>query len=129
MEPANQTGNGLKILVVDDDPAVLKVIRKSLEDVGYQVLEARDGKTALELLAHGPVMVLQDLILPDIAGYDLVAKLRARTQEKPISILALSGYLETPEAPWDTSAGFDGFLHKPFTPAKLVEAVKALLGQ
>jgi len=116
-----------KILLVDDDPAVRKVMRKGLEMGGFQVLEAGDGKTAIEMMAQGPDLVLQDLILPDITGYDLVAKLRARSQERPIPMLALSGFMEQPEGPWDTSDGFDALLVKPVGPSELVKIVKEWL--
>ena len=116
-----------KILLVDDDPAVRKVMRKGLEMGGFLVMEAADGKAAVEKMAEGPDLVLQDLILPDITGYDLVAKLRARSQEKPIPILALSGFMEQPDGPWDTSAGFDALLVKPIGPSELVKIVKEWL--
>jgi len=113
-----------KILIVDDDPAVRKVMRRALEGAGHQVLEAGDGKTAVALMAEGPDLVLQDLILPDITGYDLVSKLRVRTVGKPIPILALSGFLAQPDEPWDTSGGFDALLVKPIGPSELVKVVK-----
>jgi CheY-like chemotaxis protein len=116
-----------KILIVDDDAGVVKVMRRALETAGYRVLEALDGKSAVELMAQSPDLILQDLVLPDIAGYDLVVKLRARTDGKSIPILALSGFLAMPEDPWDTSAGFDALLVKPLSPSKLVEAVKTWL--
>lgn len=118
-----------KILVVDDDPAVRKVMRKGLEMGGFQVLEAQNGKEAVEKLVENPDLILQDLILPDITGYDLVAKLRARLQDRPIPILALSGYMEQPDAPWDTSAGFDALLVKPIGPSELVKIVKQWLAK
>jgi CheY-like chemotaxis protein len=122
-----QPGSGPKILIVDDDPSVLKVLRRALEAAGFQVLEALDGKSAVELMSRGPDLILQDLILPDITGYDLVSKLRARCGEKPVPILALSGFLPMPEEPWDTSSGFDALLEKPVSPSKLVETVKTWL--
>ena len=116
-----------KILVVDDDPQVSKVIRKALESAGYQVLEAANGKAAVELMEQKPDLVLQDLVLPDITGYDLVVKLRTRSEERPIPILALSGYMAMPEEPWDTSAGFDTLVVKPVSPSELVATVKSWL--
>jgi two-component system, OmpR family, KDP operon response regulator KdpE len=121
--------SGPKILVIDDDPAVLKVVRRALESAGFQVLEASNGKAALELMDEKPNLVLQDLVLKDIAGYDLVANLRARLEENPIPIIALSGYLAMPAEPWDTSAGFDAFLVKPLMPSELVETVKTWLSK
>ncbi|HUO56949.1 MAG TPA: response regulator [bacterium] len=126
-ELESRRNTGPKILVVDDDPQVAKVIRKALESAGYQVLEAAHGKAAVELMAQKPDLVLQDLVLPDITGYDLVAKLRFRTQEKPIPFLALSGYMAMPEEPWDTGHGFDALVVKPVSPSELVKTVKTWL--
>lgn len=127
MAETEKNKDPLKILVVDDDPAIRKVFRRALEMAGYQVLEAGDGKSAVALMAEGPDLVLQDLILPDITGYDLVVKLRARSEEKPVPILALSGFLAQPDEPWDTSAGFDALLVKPIGPSDLVKVVKEWL--
>jgi two-component system KDP operon response regulator KdpE len=130
-EMTEQTENKdpFKVLVVDDDPAVRKVFRRALEEAGFHVLEAGDGKTAVALMAEGPDLVLQDLILPDISGYDLVSKLQAHMEEKPVPILALSGFLAQPDEPWDTSAGFDALLVKPISPSELVKVVKDWLGK
>lgn len=129
MTENEKTEHPFKILVVDDDPAVRKVTRRALEGAGYLVLEAGDGKSAVALMAEGPDLVLQDLILPDITGYDLVSKLRTHSEEKPIPILALSGFLAQPDEPWDTSAGFDALLVKPISPSELVKAVRDWLGK
>lgn len=127
MNEKEEKGNPPKILIVDDDASVRKVMRRALEEAGYLVSEAADGKSALALMAERPDLVLQDLILPDITGYDLVAKLRARSEDKPVPILALSGFLARPEEPWDTSAGFDALLVKPVSPSELVETAKKWL--
>jgi CheY-like chemotaxis protein len=113
--------------VVDDDPAVLKVLKRALESAGFEVLEAGDGKTAVALMEEKPDLVIQDLILKDITGYDLVSRLRARTEGRKVPFLALSGYMAMPETPWDTSAGFDALLVKPIKSGELVETVRQWL--
>ena len=113
--------------MVDDDPAVLKVLKRALESAGFQVLEAGDGKTAVARMEEKPDLVIQDLILKDITGYDLVSKLRARAQDTKVPFLALSGYMAMPDTPWDTSAGFDALLVKPIKPGELVETVRQWL--
>ncbi len=116
-----------RILVVDDDPAVLKVLKRALESAGFEVLEAGDGKTAVALMEEKPDLVIQDLILKDITGYDLVSRLRARAEGRKVPFLALSGYMAMPETPLDTSAGFDALLVKPVKPGELVETVRQWL--
>jgi CheY-like chemotaxis protein len=86
-------------------------------------VEAADGKSAVERLADKPDLILQDLLLPDITGYDLVLKLKARAGDPPPPILALSGYLEKQEQPWEEGTGFDGFLVKPVPREELLAKV------
>jgi two-component system KDP operon response regulator KdpE len=74
----------LTILVIDDNAIARKAIRLALEGEGYSVLEAPDGRTALELPErHSPDLVLQDLFLPDMDGFELLARLR-RLPQKPV---------------------------------------------
>jgi len=116
-----------KILIVDDNPELRKITRKILEAAGYDVLEAANGAMAVLLMKEDPDLVLQDLILPDITGYDLVHKLRAHSQNPLLPVLAFSGFLDKPETPWDTSGGFNALLVKPISAIDLLEAVKANL--
>jgi CheY-like chemotaxis protein len=117
-----------KILIVDDNAALRRVTRKILEKGGYEVLEAPNGATAVVLMREKPDLILQDLILPDIAGYDLVDKLRAISENPLLPILAFSGFLEKSDSPWDPSSGFNALLVKPIQSAELLEAVKKYLG-
>ncbi len=116
-----------KILLVDDNTALRKITGKILEQAGYQVLEAEDGATAVALMKEKPDLVLQDLVLPDITGYDLVHKLRAASENPLLPILALSAYLGQPDDDWDTSSGFNALLTKPFHADDLLEAIRANL--
>lgn len=116
-----------KILVVDDNEALRGMTRKILENAGYEVLEAPDGATAIALMSEKPDLVLQDLLLPDFAGYDLVHKLRAHSKNPLLPVLAFSGFMDKPETPWDTSGGFNGFLGKPFQAEELLEALNTNL--
>lgn len=125
--PNENPNNQFKILIVDDDLAVSKITRRILESAGYTVLEAHNGKTAAELMTQKPDLVLQDLILPDITGYDLVSKLRARAEDESLPVLALSGFMAQPDEPWDTSGGFDALLVKPVSREVLLETVKNYL--
>jgi len=114
-----------KILIVDDDAPLRKITRKILENAGYEVLEAPDGATAVAvMIEEKPDMILQDLILPDITGYDLVSKLRAKSENPLVPILAFTSFLEKQDTPWDTSDGFNALLTKPMEAAALLEAVK-----
>lgn len=128
MEKNKANDHPKKILIVDDNPALRKITRKILENAGYAVLEAQDGATAVVTMKEKPDLVLQDLILPDITGYDLVHKLRSLSENPLLPILAFSGFMDNQDEPWDTSSGFNALLSKPIQAAKLLEAVKINLG-
>ncbi|MFT6673451.1 MAG: two-component system KDP operon response regulator KdpE, partial [Afipia broomeae] len=74
----------LKILVIDDEPPIRKLLRMGLSTQGYDILDAPNGKTALELLDNKPDLVILDLGLPDIQGHDLLRMIRARNERVPI---------------------------------------------
>jgi CheY-like chemotaxis protein len=130
MEEARIDHERKKILIVDDNAPLRKITRKILENAGYDVLEAPDGATAVTvMIKEKPDMVLQDLVLPDITGYDLVIKLRAKSENPLLPILAYTSFLEKQDAPWDTSEGFNALLVKPLQAADLLEAVKIHLSK
>jgi two-component system, OmpR family, KDP operon response regulator KdpE len=80
-----------KVLVVDDEPPIRKLLRMGLTVQGYQILEAPNGKTALELLSQGPDLVILDLGLPDIQGHELLRMIRARNENVPVVVLSSRG--------------------------------------
>src|SRR6185295_634087 len=82
------TAAALKILVVDDEPPIRKLLRMGLTAQGYEVLEAPNGKTAMALLEQKPSIVILDLGLPDIGGLDLLQRLRQHDRGLPIVVLS-----------------------------------------
>ena len=81
----------LKILVIDDEPPIRKLLRMGLATQSYEVLEAPNGKTALQLLEQKPDLIILDLGLPDMQGLDLLRTLRARNESVPIVVLSSRG--------------------------------------
>jgi CheY-like chemotaxis protein len=125
----SETKNSFKkILIVDDNSGLRTITRKILEKAGYVVLEAPDGATAVAMMKEKPDMVLQDLVLPDITGYDLVLKLRAASDNPLLPVLAFTSFLEKQDTPWDSSGGFNALLAKPLQALDLLEAVEKYLG-
>jgi PAS domain S-box-containing protein len=117
------------ILVVEDNPITRKMLRVALESEGYNVVEAADGRSALiEAELKQPALVLQDLILPDMNGFELVRQLRARPGFGSTPIVALSGFLGRIEEARTADAGFTAVLVKPIEPARLVEAIQTYVG-
>jgi len=95
-----------KILIVDDNAATRRMVRDALVRHGHEVIEAADGRSAREAMRrHQPRVVLQDLVLPDADGFQLVAELRALAPGA--SILAFSGFVSKLDEARVSTAGFD----------------------
>src|SRR5262249_16040831 len=115
----------LKILVVDDEPPIRKLLRMGLSTQGYQILEAPNDKAALELLAQKPDLVILDLALPDIKGMERVRVRRARKEEGPIVVLSSRGdEVGKVEA---VDLGADDYVTKPFGMDELLARMRAAL--
>ena len=80
----------VRVLIVDDEPPIRKLLRMGLTAQGYQVLEAPDGETALNLIAEKPDIIILDLGIPDMQGFDLLRTIRARNERVPIVVLSKS---------------------------------------
>jgi two-component system KDP operon response regulator KdpE len=83
--------DSLKILVVDSEPAIRKLLRMGLRTQGYEVCDASNGKVALERIEEKPALVLMDLALPDIQGHELLRMMRGRNENVPIILLSSKG--------------------------------------
>ncbi|MCA3261584.1 MAG: response regulator transcription factor [Telmatospirillum sp.] len=116
---------GLKILVIDDEPPIRKLLRMGLSAEGYQILEAPNGKTALELLSAGPDLVILDLGLPDIPGHDLLQAIRARDERVAVVVLSSRGDEEGKVRALDLGA--DDYVTKPFGMGELLARLRAAL--
>jgi CheY-like chemotaxis protein len=118
-----------KILVVDDDDNMRRLIRTILERRGHQVSEARDGLEGLARVEENhPDLVVTDVVMPGIGGLALLAELQRR--QVPPKVLMVSGKRFQPADEWSAWAanGKVGFMAKPFTPAELAQSVHALVG-
>jgi two-component system KDP operon response regulator KdpE len=114
-----------KILVVDDEPPIRKLLRMGLSSQGYDVLEASDGKGAIELLAKKPALVILDLGLPDIDGHDLLRRIRHRQEALPIIVLSSRGDEAGKVAALDLGA--DDYVTKPFGMDELFARIRAAM--
>ncbi len=114
-------------MVVDDNAVTRRMVKTALARNGHEVIEAPDGRTALELMrTEHPGVVIQDLILPDADGFDLVGQLRdAATGD--VSILAFSGFVSQFDEARVSTVGFDDLIAKPIAPSRLVPLVEAHL--
>ncbi len=113
------------ILVVDDDRKIVALVRAYLEREGFTVITAYDGREALrQARAEDPALIVLDLMLPEVDGYEVMRLLRA---DSDVPVLMLSARSSLPERIIGLEKGADDYLPKPFSPAELVVRVKAVL--
>jgi two-component system KDP operon response regulator KdpE len=115
----------IKVLVIDDEPPIRKLLRMGLSTQGYDVLEASNGKIALEMLAEGPALIILDLGLPDIQGHELLRMIRGRNESVPIVVLSSRGDEAGKVQALDLGA--DDYLTKPFGMDELLARMRAAL--
>ncbi|MBC8067751.1 MAG: response regulator [Deltaproteobacteria bacterium] len=117
-----------RILLVEDNDITRKMVRFSLENQGFVVLEACDGQAALALARSETIqLVLQDLMLPDMDGFELVERLRELPGLAEIPILAFSGFLSKLEEVRVSAVGFTDVINKPIEPSRLLQIIRAHL--
>jgi two-component system KDP operon response regulator KdpE len=119
------SAGALKVLVVDDEPPIRKLLRMGLSSQGYEVLDAPSGRVALELLARKPDLVILDLGLPDVDGLELLRTLRSRQATLPIVVLSSRGDEAGKVAALDLGA--DDYVTKPFGMDELFARMRAAL--
>jgi two-component system chemotaxis response regulator CheY len=118
-----------KIMTVDDSASVRQMVSFTLQSAGYDVIEAEDGKDALEKIdGTGVHMVITDLNMPNIDGVGLIKALRAQTPYKFIPIVFLTTESQSSKKQEGKAAGATGWIVKPFKPEQLLAVVKKVLG-
>ena len=115
----------IKVLVIDDEPPIRKLLRMGLTTQGYEILEASNGKIALEKLTEEPALIILDLGLPDIQGHELLRTIRARNEAVPIVVLSSRGDEAGKVQALDLGA--DDYLTKPFGMDELLARLRAAL--
>jgi two-component system, OmpR family, alkaline phosphatase synthesis response regulator PhoP len=114
-----------KILVIDDEPGILKLISAYLKPEGYEVLTASDGESGLKSArAFKPDLILLDIMLPGLDGIDLLARLR---RESDVYVILLTARTEETDKVVGLTVGADDYVTKPFSPRELVARIKAAL--
>jgi two-component system, OmpR family, KDP operon response regulator KdpE len=115
----------LKVMIVDDEPPIRKLLRMGLASQGYEVLEAPNGRIALELLAQKPALVILDLGLPDVDGLALLRRIRQAQEDVPIVVLSSRDDEAGKVAALDLGA--DDYVTKPFGMEELLARMRAAL--
>ena len=114
------------ILLVDDEPSITELARMYLERDGFRIQEASDGESALEAaVKHKPALIVLDVMLPKVDGFDVCRRLRSAGNDVPIIMLTARD--EDIDKILGLELGADDYLTKPFNPRELVARVKAIL--
>jgi DNA-binding response OmpR family regulator len=114
-----------RILVVDDEPALLDVLEQYLRDEGFEVIRAADGPSAVELFStHHPDLVVLDLTLPGLPGTEVLKRIRA---ERDVPIIMLTARTDEVDRVVGLELGADDYIGKPFSPREVVARVKSVL--
>jgi two-component system alkaline phosphatase synthesis response regulator PhoP len=127
-EPIAKTGARQRILVVDDDKQIVRVLKAYLEQAGYEVFAAYDGSTALHILKRErPDLMVLDLMLPDRDGLDITRMVRGESTLARVYILMLTARVEDADKVVGLELGADDYVTKPFSPREVVARVRSAL--
>ncbi len=118
----------ITLLIADDEPHIVSLVRATLEDDQIRVLEAADGETALELAqAAHPDVILLDVHMPRLDGLEACCRLRSDRQFDQTKIILLTAAAQTADEARGLAAGADHYLTKPFSPIRLLSLVQSLV--
>ena len=117
-----------KIVVADDDPDILSIVSMSLETQGWDVHKATNGREAVDLAREfHPDLILMDMMMPVMSGYEAVAELKADDGTKEIPIVGLSAKAMATDMERATDVGLDGDITKPFRSAQVLSVIEGYL--
>lgn len=118
----------MSVLIVEDEPPLVELLRYNIENKGFAVSIATDGKTALLIAAEEkPDLIILDWMLPDISGIDVCHQLRSRKETQTIPVIMLTAKGEERDKIAGLSAGADDYIVKPFSPSELIARIHAVL--
>lgn len=117
-----------RVLVVDDEPEIVALVAYHLAKAGYRVTTAASGQDAIDQTRRErPALIVLDLMLPGISGFDVLEQLRNEEATRDVAVLMLTARRDEPDRIRGLSLGADDYLTKPFSPAELVLRVAAIL--
>jgi len=120
---------GKRILMVDDSASVRQMMSFTLQNAGYEVIEARDGQEALEIYpTSGANMLITDLNMPKMDGYGLIEEVRRHPGSRFLPIIMLTTESEQGKRDQAKALGASGWITKPFRPDQLLKVVGMVLG-
>jgi two-component system, cell cycle response regulator DivK len=118
-----------RILVVEDTEDNRQIIRDLLTSAGYEMIEAVDGEEGVAMAAqHRPDLILMDIQLPGLDGYEATRRIKAQPELKHIPIIAVTSYALSGDEAKTREAGCDAYVAKPFSPRQLLAKVREFVG-
>ena len=118
-----------KVLIVDDEAPIRRVLEFKLKNKGYQVLIAENGAQGLELIkTQHPDAVITDIMMPEMDGQQLCEQTNGLKQERPFLTIVVTCRIDQDEQRWINQLQDTLFMEKPFSPARLVECIDQYLG-
>ena len=119
----------LRILLVDDEPSIVKMVGKRLEVEGFDVLIAMDGQDGLaKAQAEHPDLIILDLMLPKLNGYEVCTMLKQDARYQKMPIILFTAKAQEKDEKLGMECGADAYVRKPFRAQELLERIRALLG-
>lgn len=119
-----------RVLVVEDQEDNRRIIRDLLTSVGYELIEAPDGLAGVRLAKeHRPDLILMDIQLPGIDGYEATRRIKADPELLAIPIVVVTSYALSGDEQKARAAGCDAYVAKPFSPRQLLATVRAFFGE
>ena len=117
-----------KILLVDDEPSIVKMVGKRLEIAGFEVSIAMDGQEGLtKAQAEKPHLIILDLMLPKLNGYEVCTMLKQDTRYQQIPVIIFTAKTQDKDEKMATDCGANAFVRKPFRAEELLEIIQKLL--
>ena len=119
--------NKIKILIIDDEPDLITVIKMALESNGYEVITAGSGTEGIKRASESPDLILLDAMMPGMDGYEVISKLKKNNRTKNIPIIQVTGKTNISAIEKSFSLGVRDYISKPLTQAVLFKKIRKIL--
>lgn len=120
--------NKKKVMIVDDEAHIVELVKVVLEDTSYEILEAYDGEEAMaKIISEKPDLILLDIMLPRMDGYEVCKRLKADEATKSIPVVMLTAKGQEVDKVKGYQSGADSYMTKPFSPLRLLTELEEKL--
>jgi len=118
------------IMVVDDNPDIITIVKTILEGRGFTVFSASSGPELLNMLPnHNPDLIILDIMMPEMDGLEVLTRLKGKTETSTIPVILLTAKVQYEDVLGGYKLGADYYITKPFTSTQLVNGINLLLGE